>query len=114
MPHLILEHSTELSTQKDLNALSKALFETALSSGVFGTGKDIKTRTVACENVFSGAEPQTFAHLTLRLLAGRPLEVRKKLAEDLLAVLAEHLPDVGSLTVLPIEIDPQVNARRVL
>ncbi|GAA6209398.1 5-carboxymethyl-2-hydroxymuconate Delta-isomerase [Cognatishimia sp. WU-CL00825] len=114
MPHLILEHSAELSRQRDMNALAKALFEAALESGVFGAGKDIKTRTIACDNVFSGAEPQTFAHLTLRLVAGRPLEVRQKLANDLLAVLEAHLPEVGTLTVLPIEIDQDVYAKRVL
>lgn len=114
MPHLILEHSVEIASDCDLSAVVQDLFNVALESGVFGAGKDIKTRTLACENVVMGARPQTFAHLTLRLVAGRPVDVRAKLAKDLLAVLERHMPNVGSLSVIPVELDPEVYVKRVL
>lgn len=114
MPHLILEHSVEIASDYDLSAVVQDLFNVALESGVFGAGKDIKTRTLACENVVMGARPQTFAHLTLRLIAGRPVDVRVKLAKDLLAVLERHMPNVGSLSVIPVELDPEVYVKRVL
>lgn len=114
MPHLILEHSADLADDYDLAEIAQELFDVTLASGVFGAGKDIKTRTIACENVVMGARPQTFAHLTLRLLAGRSVEVRAKLASDLLAVLEKHMPDVGSISVIPVELDPEVYVKRVL
>lgn len=114
MPHLILEHSAELAEQHDLHAIAQELFDVTLATGVFGKGIDIKTRTIACDNVITGCEIQSFAHLTLRMVAGRPLEVRSKLSNDLLAVLDKHMPEVGALSVLPIEIDPTVYSKRVL
>lgn len=114
MPHLILEHSKDLAQRHDFAAISQDLFDATLASGVFGAGKDIKTRTIACDNTLSGGVNNDFAHLTLRMLAGRPAEVRRKLAQDCLAVLEKHLPEVGSLSVSPIEIDPDVYVKRVL
>lgn len=113
MPHLVLEHSSELSDTHDIGALVHALFETAASSGVFGR-QDIRARSVACDHTVSGASKPGFAHVTLRLMNGRAPEVQRKLAEDLLAVLLEHLPEVGALSVAPVEIQRDIYARRVL
>jgi 5-carboxymethyl-2-hydroxymuconate isomerase len=113
MPHLILEHSEELAEKHDLHAIAQELFDVTRDSGVFDV-KDIKTRTIDCKNVIMGTENQTFAHLTLRMVAGRPLEVRQKLASDLLAVLEKHMPQVGALSVLPIDMDKDIYLKRVL
>jgi len=113
MPHLILEHSAELAEQHDINALVHALFDAAVKSGVFGA-EDIRARSVACENSVVGAAKPGFAHLVVRMMAGRPEELRLALAEDLLAVMLKHLPDVGALSVAPEDIKRETYARRVL
>lgn len=113
MPHLILEHSSELSDRYDISSLVQALFQTATDSGVFGP-EDIRARSTACQNTVTGAAKPNFAHLTLKMMAGRPEEVRKQLAEDLLAVMQEHLPEVGALSVAPEEIQRETYARRVI
>lgn len=113
MPHLILEHSADLAESHDIKALVGELFETATNSGVFGP-EDIRARSVSCDNTFTGAAKPGFAHLILRMMEGRPVEVRRQLAEDLLAVLLKHLPEVGALSVLPEEIQRDAYARRVI
>ena len=113
MPHLILEHSEELVETYDIAALIKDLFNTATDSGVFGP-EDIRARSVACQNTVTGAAKPGFAHLTLHMMGGRPEDVRKGLAEDLLAVMLKHLPDIGALSVSPEEIQRETYARRVI
>lgn len=113
MPHLILEHSSELAETHDIKSILEALFETAAASGVFGRD-DIRARSVTCENTVSGAAKPGFAHVTLRLMDGRPPNVQRDLAEALLEVLIKHLPEVGALSVAPVEIQRDIYARRVL
>ncbi len=113
MPHLVLEHSTELAESHDVAALVQELFQTAVDSGVFGA-EDIRARSVACDNTVTGAAKPGFAHLILRMMAGRPEDVRLRLAEDLLAVMQRHLPEVGALSVAPEEIKRETYARRVI
>lgn len=113
MPHLILEHSSELADTHDIGALVQALFQSLTDSGVFGH-EDIRARSVASDNTVTGAAEPWFAHATLRMMPGRPVELRRQLADDLLAILEEHLPDVGALSVLPEEIHRDVYARRVI
>ncbi len=114
MPDLTLEHSAEIAETVDMSAVTKALFDTALATGEFGDGKSIKVRSIPCYNVVTGKEPQTIASLTLRLLPGRSVALRREIAEKLLAVLAEHLPEVGSVSVHPIELNADVYVKRVL
>lgn len=115
MPHLVLEHSRELSERYDLAAFADDLFETASAHPVFASHPQaVKVRTLACDNVRSGVSPQTFAHLTVRMLSGRTIEAKSALAADLLQVLVRHLPDVGSLSVEPVDMDTNTYTKRVL
>ena len=113
MPHLILEHSAELSDTHDIGAVVNDLFETAANSGLFGR-QDIRARSVACDNTVSGAAKPGFAHVTLRLLDGRPDAAKKEITEALLDVLLKHMPEVGALSVAPEDILRNTYARRVI
>lgn len=115
MPHLVLEHAEELATIHDLGALVDDLFETAQAHPVFsGNPRAVKVRTIACRNQRSGVSPETFAHLTVRLLSGRTTEAKATLANDLLEVLVRHLPEIGSLSVEPTDMDVDTYAKRAL
>lgn len=113
MPHLVLEHSAELDDDA-IAATCKALFEAACASPVFRNIASVKLRSVACRNVYMGTSPATFAHLTVWMLAGRSAEEKKSLSRGLLDVMAEHLPDVGALTVDPRDMDTDTYAKRVI
>lgn len=115
MPHLVLEYSADLAETHDISELIDDLFATACGHAVFANNlKAVKARSIACDNARSGGSPQNFAHLTVRLLAGRSKEAKANLAETLLEILDRHLPDVGSLSVEPIDMDPDVYRKRTL
>ncbi|TKZ17398.1 5-carboxymethyl-2-hydroxymuconate isomerase [Shimia litoralis] len=115
MPHLVLEHSPDLTHSHDLNAVSKALFKAACESPVFIANPDaVKVRTICCENHQSATTPNTFAHLTVRLLSGREPEAKAQLAQSLLDIMDAHLPDVGSLSVEPVDMDRATYRKRTL
>ena len=114
MPHLVLEHSANLTRTHDLDALSKALFDAAAASGVFHNIAAIKTRTITCDNVHMGTAPATFAHLTVWMLAGRTTEAKQELAASLLAVLDTHLPTVGALSVDTQDMQTETYAKRTI
>ncbi|WP_372887158.1 5-carboxymethyl-2-hydroxymuconate Delta-isomerase [Shimia sp.] len=115
MPHLILEHSDHLAQSHDLGALADALFEAACAHPVFAAApRAVKLRTIACAHGRSGVVPESHAHLTVRMLSGRSAETKAALAGDLLAVLDRHLPDVGSLSVEPVDMDRTTYVKRAL
>lgn len=114
MPHLVLEHSASLTETHDLDALSKALFDAAAASPVFHNTAAIKTRTVSCDNVHMGTSPETFAHLTVWLLAGRTDEAKKSLGKSLLAVMDAHLPTVGALSVDTQDMQTETYTKRTI
>ena len=115
MPHLVLEYSAELADSHNIAALVDDLFDTACAHPAFAANPAaVKARSIACENARSGVTPQSFAHLTVCLLTGRTTEVRADLAEALLAVMDRHLPDVGSLSVEPVEMDTETYRKRAL
>lgn len=115
MPHLILEHSAELSNSNDFGKTTDDLFDAACAHPVFAANpKAVKVRTVACTNARSGITPETFAHLTVRMLAGRGTDAKAALAEAMLQILDRHLPDVGSLSVETVDMDTATYRKRAL
>ena len=115
MPHLILEHDAALAETHDLPAMVDALFEAACAHPLFAKAPhDVKVRTVAFENGRSGLAAPGHAHLTIRLLTGRTSDQKQGVAQDMLAVLTRHLPDIGSLSVEPVEMDRDTYVKRAL
>lgn len=113
MPHLVLEHSAELDGDV-ISATCKALFKAACANPVFTNIASVKLRSVPCHNVHMGTSPETFAHLTVWMLAGRDEDEKKALSGALLDVMTKHLPDVGALTVDPRDMDTKTYAKRVI
>lgn len=113
MPHLILEHDEELPRTHDLGAVADALFEAACAHPVFATAPAaVKVRTVVFANGRSGVSPASYAHLTVRMLTGRSTAEKRSVADAMLSVLSDLLPDVGSLSVEPVDMDRDVYAKR--
>jgi 5-carboxymethyl-2-hydroxymuconate isomerase len=84
MPHLIIEHNKEASSDFDLNLIAKTLHE-KLSEFETISKSAIKTRTHKVDHVFIGADstPNKFIHITLLLLKGRPQELKEKIIKAL-------------------------------
>jgi len=91
MPHLILEHS-DLAAPFDHRELFQELHGVLERTGEFKLTQ-MKSRAVARARTYigSGDPENTFVHLTVYILSGRSLELRKRIGEELLAVLTRQL-----------------------
>ena len=112
MPHLVLQHSPDL-TDKMAN-VAKAVYDAAHASDIVPNKIAIKVRSIACDNILMTSEKQDFVHLTAYLLSGRSVEEKAQLADELLAALAAQLPEVGSLSVDPRDMDAATFRKRAL
>lgn len=100
MPHLHMEYTAnlpELNAEFALLRLNNAL---ALS-GHFSAEHDIKSRAVKLETfrVGTGTGERGFVHVKLALLSGRSPQIKKQLADSLLAVIQELGPWPAEVSV---------------
>lgn len=88
MPHLLLEHTANLTAPLDHRAVLDELHAVMSRTGEFNPA-DIKGRILAHAHHRAGdGDPQrVFAHLTVSIKSGRSVEFRKQLSADLLAAL---------------------------
>ena len=110
MPHVIIEHSKGV---ENLPALCAALFTALAAHRTIAKPETLKLRTFEAGAHLLGTRGQSFAHATLRLLPGRDADTKSELAQVILAVMADMLPDVHSLSVDLAELDTAY-AKRVL
>ncbi|QIE46582.1 5-carboxymethyl-2-hydroxymuconate isomerase [Pseudohalocynthiibacter aestuariivivens] len=113
MPHVMIDHSADVGNTEALNGLCQAVFDVLATHPSIPNAQAIKVRTLASGAHRLGSEPQSYAHATLLLLPGRSAEVKADLANRLLQVLSDMLPQVGSLSVNLGDLDPAY-AKRVL
>jgi len=100
MPHLHLEYTAnlpELNADVALLRLNNAL----VASGQFAAESDIKSRATKLDHfrVGTGLGERGFVHVKLSLLSGRSPEIKKQLADSLLAVTQELGPWPAGLSV---------------
>jgi len=100
MPHLHLEYTPNL-TQLNADVALLRLNNALVASGQFAAESDIKSRAMKVEyfRVGTGLGERGFVHVTLSLLSGRSPEIKKQLADSLLAVLQELGPWPAGLSV---------------
>lgn len=84
MPHLIIEHSFNIK-KSAIRSLEQEIqnIMASITEGNFDPDQ-CKTRSNSFDEYFVGKPDQTtssFLHITIKILSGRTLETRKKLAE---------------------------------
>ncbi|MEM5550180.1 hypothetical protein WNY63_05480 [Pseudoalteromonas neustonica] len=93
MPHFILEHSGNLTSESlNLDALFTRLIDEAVGTGIFPLA-GIRCRAHNCEHfrIADGTDSFGFVHLHVRIGSGRTEEQKASAAKALFAVLTEHL-----------------------
>jgi len=113
MPHCVIEYSEGLEVFTEPVHLINAVFQGALSSGLF-TEPDIKTRAVSYKHYQTGAEQKEFVHVTLKILSGRTIEQRHNLSEMVLKELQALELHAVSLTAEVCEMEKASYAKAVL
>ncbi len=96
MPHIILEHN--ITDESRVKLLCRGLHQ-ALSEQETVKLESIKTRSIFVSNLFIGAFETggNFAHVSLKLLAGRTEDQKIRMSRALLNVLSSDIN--GSLSV---------------
>lgn len=91
MPHLILEHSRNISLKTDLKTLAKDLHYKFAEQETIKLSA-LKTRTIISDNVFIGdGSKSEFIYLKVLLLAGRSNELKDKFAKCLDEIIKKHI-----------------------
>ncbi len=98
MPHLILEHSRDIAGDDAVRDALTRIHEAATASGVM-KAIDTKVRAVPIDLCLVAGRPAPFAHLSARLLEGRPPETKLTLSKALLAALEASFPQIQRLSV---------------
>jgi 5-carboxymethyl-2-hydroxymuconate isomerase len=106
MPHLVLQYSANIDPPPEVQELFGELHRTISEL----TGVDVakfKSRAIGCDNflVGDGSPANGFAHLDVRLLGGRPIELKRQVADAALAILQTHFARAARALDLQITVD---------
>ncbi len=112
MPHVTLEFSQGIEQAHDVQAICDRLFEVLADHPEFDADA-IKIRATPVTYYRIGSEPQSFVHATLLLMQGRDEPTRTALNALVLDVLANALPQVGSITVQDVQMNRASYAKRL-
>lgn len=118
MPHFIVEYSANLDGKVDIQGLCDAILDAAIESNVFEVGA-IRVRALRCEAyaVADRLPENAFVDLSLRLAAGRPVEVKKRLGDTVFAAAERFLAPLFETPHFALsfeirEIDPDFNWKK--
>jgi 5-carboxymethyl-2-hydroxymuconate isomerase len=111
MPHLIIEYSDNLNC--DIPLLMEAVYNAAVKSGVM-VSEDIKVRAHPYTHFRLAHNQQQFVHVSCRLLAGRTQQQKTGLSEIIRQKLSKILPDIYSLSVEIVDMEPASYKKRLL
>lgn len=118
MPHLIIEYSSNIEQEIDLDGLIEELHDTAVGTGVFPLG-GIRTRASRREDyrIADGNPENGFVFLTVRYGAGRELETLRTAGQLIFDVLCRRLDELYNSIPLSLgmemqEIDPNLSFKK--
>lgn len=94
MPHFILEHSSNIVEDIEPEEFFHRLHSLLTKLGPFELSA-IRSRIISHDKflIADGQREAAFVHLTLQILDGRPLEIRKVVSKRLLEFLEEHFQE---------------------
>ncbi|WP_083215209.1 aminotransferase class I/II-fold pyridoxal phosphate-dependent enzyme [Comamonas aquatica] len=100
MPHMYVEYTNNLQGLNEA-ALMEALNATVCGHPTVSDEADVKTRIAQVSHYRIGLNSagRAFAHVELRLMAGRTAEVKKELSDRIAAVLKSVIPAQAGLEV---------------
>ena len=105
MPHIIVEHSSEVNDKIKVSKLNEILHKNVCENENFKPAS-VKTRSTEVNNVIIGTgENNNFIHVTVKILPGRSEDVKKSLSEELFLSLKDFVTNSGfEIEALSVEI----------
>jgi 5-carboxymethyl-2-hydroxymuconate isomerase len=103
LPHLYLEYSANIEDDLDLDGLLDKLYDTALATGIFPLG-GIRVRAMKISDYrVADCDPaNAFVNMFAFIGHGRPLDVRRRMGEQLFQTLTRHLDPLFASSPLAI------------
>ncbi|MEN3977890.1 5-carboxymethyl-2-hydroxymuconate Delta-isomerase [Acinetobacter sp. CWB-B33] len=115
MPHFIAEYSANIQEDIDFQDFFTKVNTFLGSTGVFPLG-GIRSRAIRMDDyvIADAKHDYAFIHMTLKVGAGRDLETRQRVAEELFALIDAHFKPLKDKRLLAIsfemtELDPVLN-----
>lgn len=105
MPHIIIEHSEDLPLLPQV--LVEKIHTTTFESGLFDL-ETIKTRAIAYQHYQLGLGKDGFIHIAVHIMAGRSIEQKQLLSEQLLTCLKTYCRASDSLSVNIYDMDHEI------
>lgn len=93
MPHLILETTADLPENAHVPDILEALVQELATYKTVNSDSIKAYHSLRSVWAMGAGAPPGFAHLTVAILSGRPLELRQRIAEGLSRILHEHLAE---------------------
>ena len=115
MPHFIAEYSANIKDDIDFQEFFGQVNTFLGNTGVFPLG-GIRSRAIRMDDyvIADAKHDYAFIHMTLKVGAGRDLETRQRVAEELFALIDAHFKPLKDKRLLAIsfemtELDPVLN-----
>ncbi|MBN9502992.1 MAG: hypothetical protein BGO01_21330 [Armatimonadetes bacterium 55-13] len=112
MPHIHLETTADLPENANIPDILEALVHQLSQYETVNSASVKAYHSLRSNWVMGEGAPAGIAHCTVMILAGRPLELRKKISQEMYAVLKSHFEmsreqNEVSLTLELREMDPE-------
>jgi 5-carboxymethyl-2-hydroxymuconate isomerase len=107
MPHFVIEYTSNLATEGRLPELLRKANETLIAQGdVFQIGA-VRSRAIQLEHwcMADGAADYAFVHGTLKMGAGRPAEVRRRVGDALFETMKAHFAELYARRYLALSLE---------
>ncbi|MFZ4930406.1 5-carboxymethyl-2-hydroxymuconate Delta-isomerase [Chryseobacterium sp. Mn2064] len=113
MPHFVIDCSQDILQQKTPDEIMNAVYETAVSSGLFASN-DIKVRIHPYQYFRLGDGKKNFLHVFGYIMEGRSTEQKADLSKQINIRLAELLPNISFLSVTITEFESATYSNKAL
>ncbi len=120
MPHIIVEHSFLLSKSTVNDFLLSVNKEIIKNEGNFDI-RECKSRAIFCQNfvIADNSIKKDFMHITIKIIKGRELLIRQKLAQNIIDLAATFvkettLPNQVALSLNIEEIDREIYQKTII
>ncbi len=92
MPHLVIEYTANIAADADIPGLLRKANAALIAQGDVIPIGGVRSRAIRLTEyrVADGEADYAFVHATLKMGAGRSAETRKKLGDELFAVIKAH------------------------
>ena len=106
MPHIVVEYSRNLHVSVQESHLLKELHQVVIASGLFSP-QAVKARGMAYDDYILTGDDDSFVHINIAILGGRPLDARKALMESVYAMASGLLPHADKISLNIHEMDAE-------